>query len=227
MNVLVVEDEKKLADSIREILTGEKIHSDAVYNGEDGYDFAASGIYDVVLLDIMLPKLGGFEVLKKLRLNKISTPVILLTARDDVDDKVKGLDLGGDDYLTKPFSSKELLARIRAVSRRKGEMVIDTVTFGDLELELETLTLKTTIRNISVKLGYKEFEILKLLISRRGGIVSKEEIIVKVWGYLSDAEDNNVEVYMSFLRKKLAFIRSGVLIVSTRKIGYSLEYSEN
>ncbi len=224
MNVLVVDDEKMLADSICEILSGQKIQCEAVYDGEDGYDYAASGIYDVILLDIMLPRQNGFEVLKKLRKNKINTPIILLTARDEVSDKVKGLDCGADDYLTKPFSSEELLARIRAVSRRKGEVVLNELTFGDLRLNLETFAL--ACGENSIRLGFKEFEIMKLLMLNHNAIISKEELLTKVWGYLSEAEDNNVEVYISFIRKKIAFLRSKVTVATVRRIGYHLELTQ-
>lgn len=221
MNILVVDDEKHLADSICEILSARHINAEAVYDGSDGYDYASSGIYDVILLDIMLPKMNGFEVLKKLRSDKITTPIILLTARDTVGDKVKGLDLGADDYLTKPFSNEELLARIRAVSRRKGEVVLNELEYGDISLGIDSFLLKCG--DLSVRLGYKEFEIMKLLLANPDVIIGKEELITKVWGYLSDAEDNNVEVYISFLRKKLAFLKAKVNIATVRKLGYHLE----
>lgn len=223
MNVLIVEDEIRLADTLSQILKNQKFTCDAVYDGEDGLAYGESGIYDCILLDIMLPKMNGFEVVKRLREKKISTPVILLTARDNVGDKVKGLDSGADDYLTKPFSSEELLARLRAVTRRKGEIVMNEIVFADLTLTLSSYKLSCGEKNI--KLGYKEFSILKILMSNIGSVVSKEDIITKVWGYLSDAEDNNVEVYISFLRKKLLFLGSKVKIESTRKIGYHLEES--
>ena len=222
MNILVVDDEKRLADSICEILRQQKINCEAVYNGQDGYDYAVSGIYDVILLDIMLPGMNGFDVLNKLRSAKVVTPIILLTARDDVTDKVRGLDSGADDYLTKPFSTEELMARIRAVSRRKGEVVLNELSFGDIKLGLDSCLL--TRGDSSVRLGFKEFEILKILLSNPNTILSKEELITKVWGYLSEAEDNNVEVYISFLRKKLAFVNSRTSISTVRRIGYHLEY---
>ena len=221
MNILVVDDEKHLADSICEILNARHINAEAVYDGEDGFDYASSGIYDVILLDIMLPKINGFEVLNKLRANKITTPIILLTARDSVGDKVKGLDLGADDYLTKPFSNEELLARIRAVSRRKGEVILNEIEYGDISLGTDSFMLKCG--ELSVRLGYKEFEIMKLLLANPDIIIGKDELITKVWGYLSDAEDNNVEVYISFLRKKLAFLKSKVNIATVRRLGYHLE----
>ena len=207
MHILVVEDEVRLAETLKEILKTQKYTCDLVYDGEDGLAYAESGIYDVILLDIMLPKMNGFDVVRTLRSKKVSTPVILLTARDEVTDKVKGLDCGADDYLTKPFSTEELLARIRAVS--------------DLTLNLSNCTLSCKTK--SIKLGYKEFEIMKLLMANPGAIISKDDLLVKVWGYESDAEDNNVEVYISFLRKKLHFLESAVNIATVRKIGYHLE----
>jgi len=224
MNILVIEDEKRLADSICEILKSQKYSCDVVYDGQNGFDYGKSGIYDVIILDIMLPKMNGFEVLKKLRALKISTPIILLTARDDVSDKVKGLDYGADDYLTKPFSKDEFLARIRAISRRKGDVILDEISYGDLKLDLNSYTLSCNDK--SLRIGHKEFEILKMMLSNPNQIFSKDDIIIKVWGYLSDAEDNNVEVYISFLRKKLQFLQSNVTIATVRKIGYHLNIQE-
>ena len=221
MNILVVDDEKRLADSIGEIFRSQKYYCECVYDGEDGLHYAESGIYDVIVLDIMLPKMNGFEVLKRLRAQKINTPVILLTARDEVSDKVRGLDYGADDYLTKPFSKDELLARVRALSRRTGEVILDELTYGDLSLDLNSNDL--TCGDKKVHLGYKEFEILKLLMANPAQLFSKDDIITKVWGYLSDAEDNNVEVYVSFIRKKLAFLGSEVTVSTVRRLGYHLD----
>jgi len=167
--------------------------------------------------------MSGLEVVKKLRDKKIKTPVLLLTARDSIQDKVVGLDSGADDYLTKPFSKDELLARIRALTRRQGEVIMEELTYSDIVLSLSSYTLSCGEK--SIHLGYKEFEILKLLMSNPKNVVQKEDIITKVWGYDSDAEDNNVEVYISFLRKKLSFLGSKVGIGTVRKIGYHLEES--
>ncbi len=224
MNILVIEDEKRLADSICEIVRAQKYSCDAVYDGEDGLAYGESGIYDVIVLDIMLPKMNGFDVLKALRAKRINTPIILLTARDDISDKVKGLDYGADDYMTKPFSNDELLARIRAISRRRGDVIIDEIAFGDLNLNLDDYTLSCNEKTI--RICNKEFGILKLLLSNPKHIYSKDDIISKVWGYLSEAEDNNVEVYVSFIRKKLQFLNSSVSISTVRKIGYHLEYKK-
>lgn len=220
MRILVVEDERRLAQALRAILEGEKYMVDTVYDGGDGYDYGQSGIYDAIILDVMLPVMDGFEVAKKLRENKIDTPILMLTARDSVDDKISGLDIGADDYMTKPFEPKELLARIRSVTRRKGEVVIDDLVFGDIRLELSASELYCGSK--MVRLNFKEFEIMKLLMSNPSGTFSKDDLIVKVWGYDSDATDNNVEAYISFLRKKLRHIGATVNIEAIRKVGYRL-----
>ena len=220
MNILVVEDEKKLADSLCEILRSQKYNCDVVYNGADGLDYAETGIYDVIVLDVMLPKLNGLEIIKALRAKHVNTPIIILTALDDISDKIVGLDYGADDYMTKPFVKQELLARIRALSRRKGDVIIDEITFGDLKLNLNEYTLYCNKK--SIRISSKEFEIMRLLLSNPSQIFSKEDLITKVWGYLSDAQDNNVEVYISFLRKKLLFLQSQVSIATVRKLGYHL-----
>lgn len=220
MRILVVEDERRLAQALRAILEGEKYMVDTVYDGGDGYDYGQSGIYDAIILDVMLPVMDGFEVAKKLRENKIDTPILMLTARDSIDDKISGLDIGADDYMTKPFEPKELLARIRSVTRRKGEVVIEDLVFGDIRLELSAGELYCGSK--MVRLNFKEFEIMKLLMSNPGGTFSKDDLIVKVWGYDSDATDNNVEAYISFLRKKLRHIGATVNIEAIRKVGYRL-----
>lgn len=221
MRILVVEDEKRLAETLAQILKQSKYTADVVNDGEDGYDYAMSGIYDVIVLDVMLPKMNGFDVVKEMRRQKNHTPVILLTARSEVTDKVTGLDCGADDYLTKPFSPDELIARIRALSRRKGEVIMDELVLDDLELSLSNNILQCG--NKTIQLGLKEFEIMRLLLSNPNIIVPKEDLLLKVWGAESDAEDNNVEVYISFLRKKLAYLKSAVNISTIRKVGYRLE----
>lgn len=221
MQVLVVEDEKRLADALAQILTEQKYMVDIANDGRDGLDYALSGIYDIIILDIMLPKMDGYEVASQLRKEKIGTPILMLTAKDQISDKVKGLDAGADDYMTKPFAPEELLARIRALTRRQGEVVIDELAFEDLVLNLSTCDLLCGAK--SVHLNFKEFEIMKILMQNPQIVTTKDDLIVKVWGYDSNAVDNNVEVYISFLRKKLDFISSKVEILSLRKIGYRLE----
>lgn len=222
MRILIVEDEQHLAEALSQILKKNNYTVDAVYDGEAGLDNALSNIYDLIVLDIMLPKMDGLSVLKNLRKEGISTPVILLTAKGEISDKVKGLDSGADDYLAKPFASEELLARIRALSRRKGEVIPDnTLKFSDIELNTQTLKLSKGSKEVKITL--KESELLELLILRKGMTTSKEIIIEKLWGYDSDAEDNHVEVYISFLRKKLQFLNSEVSISTVRNMGYILE----
>lgn len=221
MNILIVEDEKRLADVLVQIMREAKYNAEAVYDGQDGIDYALGGDYDVIILDVMLPKKDGFAVVRALREAKRATPVLMLTARSEVSDRVAGLDCGADDYLTKPFASEELLARIRALSRRQGEVVLDLLRFGDLELSVESHDLKCGTR--TVRLSLKEFEVLRILMANPHAIVTKETLIVKVWGYDSDAEANNVEAYISFLRKKLHYLNSRVSINAIRKVGYRLE----
>lgn len=221
MKVLIVEDEIRLADTLSQIMTENKYMADAVNDGKAGFDYAMSGMYDIIVLDVMLPEMNGFEVVKLLRKNKISTPVILLTAKDEVADKITGLDCGADDYLTKPFVPEELLARIRALTRRQGEVIMNEISFADLTLNLSTFMLQKDSK--SIHLGLKEFEVMRLLITNPLVIVSKDDMISKIWGVESEAEDNNVEVYISFLRKKLLYLGSKVNIITQRKIGYFLE----
>lgn len=223
MRILIVEDEIRLAEALGQIMTEHQYTADIVYDGEAGLDYALSGIYDVIVLDVMLPKRNGFEVVRELRAQKERTPVLLLTAKDEVQDKVTGLDCGADDYLTKPFFTEELLARVRALSRRHGEVVLNELAFGDLTLNLAAYTLHCGAK--SVRLGRKEFEVLHLLMANPHIVLSKETLLLKIWGSESDAEDNNVEAYISFLRKKLAFLHSTVQIATERKLGYHLEES--
>ena len=220
MNILVVEDELRLSETIAQLLVEQKYHVDTVHNGGDGLDYALSGQYDVVILDVMLPGLDGCAVARRLRAEKNATPVLMLTARSEISDKVKGLDCGADDYMTKPFAPEELLARVRALSRRQGEVALEELTFSNLILELSTHDLRRGEK--SVRLSQKEFEVLKILMSNPRGIVTKETLISKVWGMESDAEDNNVEVYISFLRKKLEHLHAGVKIKTIRMVGYCL-----
>lgn len=221
MNILIVEDEIRLAEALGQIMEEQKYQADISNDGIDGLNLALSGEYDVIVLDVMLPGKDGFQIVQELRRNKIPTPVIMLTARDDVRDKIAGLDRGADDYMTKPFVPEELLARIRALSRRQGDVVIEELAFGDLLLKFSTNDLWCGSK--SIHLSFKEFEILKILMSNPKSIISKEQLISKVWGSDSDAEDNNVEAYISFLRKKFFFLGSRVSIGVVRKVGYRLE----
>lgn len=221
MRVLVVEDEKNLAESLVKLLERQKYQAEAVFDGETGLTYAMSGQYDAVVLDVMLPGLNGFQIATALRKKGSDIPILMLTARDDVTDKVRGLDSGADDYLTKPFTSEELLARMRALMRRQGAVQMEEITFGDIKLGLDNYILSKEDRQ--VRLSHKEFEVMRMLLARPGSIVSKEELILKIWGADSEAVDNNVEAYISFLRKKLSYLKSSVQISSKRLLGYQLE----
>lgn len=223
MQILIVEDEKRLADALKQIMLEQKYMADVVYDGNDGLLYGKSGIYDLIILDVMLPYKDGFEVALELRQNKISTPILMLTAKDTIADKVGGLNCGADDYMTKPFAPEELLARIKALTRRKGEVMLDKLQFDDFDFDASTNQLSKGAK--SVHLNYKEAELLKLFLSKPSVIISKDEIITKVWGYDSDATSNNVEAYISFLRRKLNFINSEAEIKSVKKLGYRLEKS--
>ncbi|MEY8426530.1 response regulator transcription factor [Lachnospiraceae bacterium 46-15] len=220
MQILIVEDEVKLAQALEQIMTEAGYFVDTAHNGVDGLRYGMCGLYDVIVLDIMLPEKNGFEVVKELRDKQISTPVIMLTARDDVKDKISGLDSGADDYMTKPFVPEELLARIRALARRQGGLLPEELGFSDLTLNLSSSELSCGSK--SIHLGHKEFEILKILMSNPGNISSKETLLAKVWGSSAAAEDNNVEAYISFLRKKLSYLGSLAEITTVRKVGYRL-----
>jgi DNA-binding response OmpR family regulator len=220
---MIAEDEEKLADALVQIFAKNKITADAFGNGIDALDNALTGIYDVIVLDIMMPGMNGIEVLKRIRSEGMDTPVLMFTAKDEISDKVKGLDSGADDYLTKPFATEELLARVRALGRRSSAAIVssDVITCGDLSLN--TAAYEISCGRNSLKLGLKEYSIMELLMKNSGRVLSKENLITKIWGYDSDAEYNNVEVYISFLRKKLDFIKSKAAIKTVRGVGYTLE----
>ena len=221
MRILIVEDEVRLASSLQDLLELGGYSADISHDGESGLDNALTGIYDVVLLDVMLPKLDGFTVLRRMRAAGNATPVLMLTARSEVADKVEGLDCGADYYLTKPFEPQELLACIRALTRRQPELRgADLLEYGDLKLDKSAFSLSCGER--SVRLSRKEYDMMELLMRNRDLILTKESLLLKIWGYESDAEDNNVEVYISFLRKKLEHLHSGVKIKTIRMVGYCL-----
>lgn len=222
MRILIVEDETRLAETLRQLMEDQRYQADMVGDGADGVDYGLTGQYDLIILDVMLPKVDGFEVARRLRSAHISTPILMLTARDDISDKIGGLDCGADDYMTKPFDSGELMARVRALTRRQGEVLGDVLKVGDLSLECSSRLLRVGER--SVRLGFKEFEVMRLLMVNSRAVVSKETLIAKIWGLDSEAEDNNVEVYISFLRKKLAYLGRRIAISTVRKVGYYLEH---
>jgi DNA-binding response OmpR family regulator len=222
MRILLVEDEKRMAQALCEILIQEKYEVDHFDNGIDGLDALLSDVYDMAVLDVMLPGKNGFEIAKQARAEGIKTPILMLTAKSELDDKVEGLDSGADDYLTKPFMTKELLARLRALGRRTVDTPDGTLTYGDISLDVNTLSLTCTSSGQSVRLGEKEFRILEYMISNCGQILTREQIALKIWGFESDAEYNNVEVYISFTRKKLSFVEAKTEIKAVRGVGYEL-----
>ena len=221
LRILIIEDEVRLADTLAQLLRRQGYASDICHDGVSGLDHAASGVYDLVLLDAMLPGMDGFTLLRNLRGGGHTVPVLMLTARSDVSDKVRGLDSGADYYLTKPFETEELLACVRLLLRRSGEAADDALTCGDLRLEPGSFLLTCAER--SVRLSRKEYDLMELLMRNRRQILTKEQILTRVWGYDSDAEDNNVEVYISFLRRKLTHLHSAVKIKTVRMVGYGLE----
>lgn len=221
MKILIVEDEIELSEILTVLLEQQKYSVDQVHDGEKGEDYALCDIYDLIILDIMLPKQSGLKVLKAIRENDLSVPVLLLSAKSELDDVVSGLDMGADDYLTKPFESKELLARVRALSRRKSEFIGEFLEYGETKLNKETHEL--SCQGQKIQLSLKEFEILALLIENQKQIIPKGRFIEKIWGYDNEAEYNTVEVYISFLRKKLLAVNSSIQIKAARGVGYRLE----
>ena len=222
MNFLIIEDEYSLADAVAETLKKEKFNICIKINGEEGEDEALTGIYDLILLDVMLPKKSGFEILRYLRQEKIKTPIIMLTAKSEIDDKLNGLENGADDYITKPFSMRELMARIKAVLKRTNNIEdANCLEFGDIKLDLKTAKLKCNDNEIQI--SGKELELLEQLLLNKNQILSRENLLERIWGYESDAEYNNVEVYITFIRRKLKLIDSNVNIKAVRGIGYKLE----
>ena len=220
MKILLIDDEKQLVNALSTILKQNKYSVDVAFNGEDGLDLALTGLYDLIILDVMMPLLDGFIVLKKIRDKKLDVPVLILSAKTELNDKVDGLNLGADDYITKPFSTDELLARIRALLRRKEKFMGDLLSFNDVVLNRDTFEIIKGDKKIS--LGKKEFQILEMLILSAGKSIDKDRFIEKIWGYDTDAEYNTIEVYVSFLRKKLSAISSTTEIKSIRGLGYTL-----
>lgn len=224
MRVLLVEDEKRMAQALCEILRQEKYDVDHCADGLEGLAAIEAGTYDLVVLDVMLPHKDGFSIAREARAKGIRTPILMLTAKSELDDTVTGLDCGADDYLTKPFRTRELLARLRALGRRSLRSADDALAFGDIELNRGASLL--VCGENSVRLSEKEFRILEYLIANAGQILTREQLAVKIWGYESDAEYNNVEVYMSFARKKLNFVKARTEIKAVRGVGYELRYRD-
>jgi len=224
MKILVIEDEKMLADSIKAMLQRNGFQVECVYDGESGREYAQLGIYDLLILDVMMPKMDGFEVARQVRRARCNTPILMLTARSDVQDRIAGLNAGADYYLTKPFDSGELIASINALLRRQAGQVNEMV-FGNTALDLETSTLLCDGK--TVRLTAKEFDVMRLLLQSGKRNLSKSAIISYVWGLESNVVENHVEVYVAILRKRLASIGSNVKIVSIRGLGYHLEVKED
>ena len=222
MRILLVEDEKRMAQALCALLRLEKYDVDHYDNGIDGLAAIESNIYDIVILDVMLPGIDGYEVAKRARSSGIATPILMLTAKAELDDKVNGLDSGADDYLTKPFMTKELLARLRALGRRTLGAADGVLSFGDITLDTNSLILTCTGNSQSVRLSEKEYRILEYLIANSNQILTREQLALKIWGFESEAEYNNVAVYMSFTRKKLDYIEAKTEIKAVRGVGYEL-----
>ena len=226
MKILIIEDEYSLADAIAETLQKENYTTKIVTNGEDGEDEALTNIYDLILLDVMLPKKDGFEILKNLKAEKINAPIIMITAKSELVDKLKGLENGVDDYITKPFHMRELMARIKIVLRRNSKIQDDNILeYSDLKLDLSTGKMISNGNEISI--NGKELELLEILLLNKNQIVNKEVLINKIWGYDINAEYNYVEVYASFLRKKLKLLKSKVKIKAVRGMGYKMEVEDD
>ena len=223
MRILIIEDEKRLADSLRALLESRGYAAETAYDGETGAEYAALGIYDLLIMDVMMPGLNGYELARQVRAGHCPTPILMLTAKGEVADRIEGLDAGADYYLTKPFDTRELLACVNALLRRQGGQV-DTLSFGNTTLNIAEGTL--SCGEEQVRLSAREFDVMRLLMQAGSHNLSKENLLARVWGYDSNAVENHVEVYVGFLRKKLASIGSDIKIAAIRKLGYHLEVSD-
>ena len=224
MKILVIEDEVLLANSLKFLLESKGFQVDVVYDGENGMEYALLGVYDLLILDVMMPGMDGYQVTRQIRINRCSTPILMLTAKSDIEDRVAGLNAGVDYYLTKPFDSRELLACVNALLRRQGAQV-NEVTFGNTALDLASGML--ICEGKRVRLSAREFDVMRLLFLFKERNLAKETILARVWGYETNAVENHVEVYIGFLRKKLASIGSDIRIVSIRRMGYHLEAGDS
>ena len=220
MKILIVEDEKLLADSLKILLENKGFQVEVAYDGETGAEYALLGIYDLLILDVMMPRMDGYQLARRVRANRCTTSILMLTARSSVEDRINGLNAGADYYLTKPFDSRELLACINALLRRQGKQV-DELVFGNTVLDLDTCMLVCGSK--SIRLSAREFDVMRFLLQAQDRVLSKEMILARVWGYDSNAVENHVEVYIGFLRKKLKTIGSNVQIEVIRRLGYHLE----
>ncbi len=224
MRILLAEDEKEMANALEAILKHNNYSVDAVYDGADAYEYGMSQNYDVIILDIMMPKMNGLEVLEKLRAKGVHIPILMLTAKSQIEDRIKGLDTGADDYLIKPFAMGELLARVRAMTRRKAEFTPNLITLGNITLNKENYELSNG--DSSIRLSNKEFQMLELLMNNPKRLISTEQFMERIWGYDAEAEINVVWVYVSYLRKKLEAMNATVKLKAVRGVGYTLEENE-
>ena len=222
MKILLIEDEKRMAEAVAELLNQEDYQVDVKYDGTSGLEAVLTSNYSIIICDVMLPGLNGFEIVREARINNVKTPIIMLTAKSDISDKVMGLDSGADDYLTKPFEVEELLARVRALIRRSNPQADGLIKVGDLVLNTKAMVLSCSTTGKEIRLPEKEFHIIDFLMANAGQIVSKEQLALKVWGYDNESEYNNVEVYISFTRKKLTFLGAKTTIKAVRGMGYEL-----
>ena len=223
MKILIVEDEVLLANSLKTLLEKKGFTVEVAYDGETGKDYAETGVYDLLILDVMMPKLNGYDLARQVRAERCATPILMLTAKGELEDRIEGLNAGADYYLTKPFDTRELLACINALLRRQGDQV-DELRMGNTALDLASCTL--VCGENSVRLSAREFDVMRFLLQGKGRVLSKEMILARVWGYDSSAVENHVEVYMGFLRKKLQSIGSNLKIEAIRRLGYHLEVAE-
>jgi len=223
MKILIIEDEKLLADSLKALLEKKGFEVETVYDGESGAEYAELGVYDLLILDVMMPKLNGYEVARHVRSKRCGTPILMLTAKSSLEDRIEGLNAGADYYLTKPFDTRELLACINALLRRQGGQV-DELVLGNTALDISSCML--ICGESRVRLSAKEFDVMRFLMQAGSSVVPKETILARVWGYDSEAVGNHVEVYVGFLRKKLRSIGSNIKICSIRRLGYHLEVEE-
>jgi DNA-binding response OmpR family regulator len=220
MKILIIEDEKLLADSLKTLLEGKGFQVEIAYDGETGAEYAMLGVYDLLILDVMMPNMNGYQVARQVRTRRCTTPILMLTAKSELQDRIDGLNAGADYYLTKPFDSRELLACINALLRRQGNQV-DELSFGNTSLDLASGMLICGEK--SIRLTAREFDVMRFLLQAQGRILSKEVLLSRIWGYESNAVENHVEVYVGFLRKKLARIGSNIRIEAIRRLGYHLE----
>ncbi len=224
MKILIIEDEKLLAESLCDLLESKGFETEAVYDGKTGREYAELGIYDLLILDVMMPEMDGYEVARRIRAQRCAVPILMLTAKSGLEDRIEGLNAGADYYLTKPFDSRELLACVNALLRRQGAQV-NEMKFGNTSLDLESG--KLVCGSKSIRLSAREFDVMRFLMQTKEKNVSKETLLTKVWGYDSNAVENHVEVYVGFLRKKLLSIGSDIRIEAIRRLGYHLEAGNN